>query len=80
MIVLYQRGLEGVAAQLARMGYRVHPMESRIPADAVLYVSDARAALRARAGEHGAAMVCARGLDAAQIARQLARRGCLPLF
>lgn len=80
MIVLYQQGLEDVAAQLSAMGYRVHPMSSRIPADAVLYVSDLRGALHVRAGARGTAMVCARGLNAAQIAAALARRGCAPLF
>ena len=80
MIVLYQQGLEDVAAQLCAMGYRVHPMSSRIPADAVLYVSDLRGALHLRAGARGTAMVCARGLNAGQIAAALARRGCAPLF
>lgn len=80
MIVLYQKGLEEVAAQLLAMGYHVHPLESCVEADAVLYLSDVQGALRARAGASGAAMICVRGLDIPQIAAAIGRRGCAPLF
>lgn len=80
MDVSYQQGLEDVAGELARMGYRMHPLRAGIPADAVLYVSDARQALLARVHRGGAAVICARGKSAGEIAALLNRRGCGELF
>ena len=80
MNVLYQQGLEDVARELAAMGYSVHPLRSRVRADAVLYTSDARAALGARAGSGGASVLCVRGMSAGEIARAIERRGCQALF
>ncbi|MBR5287502.1 MAG: hypothetical protein IKU34_02790 [Clostridia bacterium] len=55
-------------------------MSSRIAADAVLYTSDARGALGVRAGSAGTAMLCVRGMNAAQISDALRRRSCQQLF
>lgn len=80
MNVMYQQGLEEIAGTLSQMGYSMHPMKSQIPADAVLYVSDARGALASRACAGGAPLLCVRGMNAAQISAALARRSCQRLF
>ena len=80
MNVLYQQGLEEVAQELARMGYSVHPLRSRVRADAVLYTSDARAALSAHAASGGASVLCVRGMSVGEIAEAIRRRGCQALF
>ena len=80
VIVLYEQGLEDAAAELEKMGYRMHPMRSRLPADAVLYVSDAHAALCASCGRHGAPILCVRAMSAAQMASAIRRRSEQPLF
>ena len=80
MNVLYQQGLEDVALELSRMGYSVHPLKSGVRADAVLYTSDARAALSARAARGGASVLCVRGMSAGEIAQAIDRRGCQALF
>ena len=78
--VMYQQGLEEIAGALGAMGYQMHPMSSRIAADAVLYTSDARSALSVCAPSAGAVLLCVRGMDAAQIGRALRRRSCQQLF
>ena len=80
MIVLYEQGLEDIAAELAGMGYEMKPMSSRVRADAVLYTSDAHAALTANAGRGGAPLLCVRGLSSAQIASAIRRRSVQSLF
>ena len=80
MNVLYQQGLESVAEELSRMGYSVHPLSSGVRADAVLFTSDARGALSARAQSGGASILCVRGMNAGEIAGALSRRACGPLF
>lgn len=80
MNVLYEQGLEDVAAELAAMGYSVHPLKSGVPADAVLYESDARGALSAKAARGGATLVRAGGMSAGEIASAIRRRGCGALF
>lgn len=80
MNVLFERGLESVAAELAGMGYSMHPLKSGVRADAVLFTSDARGALEVNAARSGASIVCVRGMSAGEIASSLARRGCKPLF
>ena len=78
--MLYEQGLEDVAAELARMGFAMHPMASRVRADAVLYVSDPHAALSAHAGKSGAPVLCVRAMNAAQIAGAIRRRSVQTLF
>ena len=78
--VIYQQGLEEIAGTLGAMGYDMHPMSSRIAADAVLYTSDARGALSACAGAAGTALLCVRGMNAAQISEAIRRRSCQHLF
>ena len=80
MNVIYQQGLEEIAAALGAMGYAMYPMASRVEADAVLYTSDARGALRASAGRAGTALLCVRGMNAAQISEAIKRRSCQQLF
>lgn len=80
MNVLYEQGLEDMAAQLAGMGFSVYPLNSRVRADAVLYVSDAHAALEARPSRSGANMLCVRAMSAAQIAAAIRRRSIQTLF
>lgn len=80
MIVLYEQGMEDTAAELAGMGFEMKPMSSRIRADAVLYISDAHAALMAHAGRKGAPLLCVRGLNSAQIASAIRKRSVHPLF
>jgi len=80
MNVIYQQGLEEIAGTLGAMGYAMYPMSSSIAADAVLYTSDARGALNARAGNTGTALLCVRGMNAAQISDALRRRSCQHLF
>lgn len=80
MNVLYQTGLEDVARQLREMGHAVYPMESRIRADAVIYTSDVRAAMRVEGASGGTPLVCVRGMSAGEISEALARRGCAGLF
>lgn len=80
MNVLYEQGLENTAAELGAMGYAMHPLSSRVPADAVLYVSDARGALASRAGKGGAPVLCVRGLSTGEIAAALRRRSVRALF
>ena len=80
MNVLYERGLEDVAAELAAMGYSVHPLKSGVPADAVLWTSDAHGAFSARAAKGGASLVCVSGMSAGEIASAIRRRGCGALF
>jgi len=80
MNVIYQQGLEEIAGALAAMGYTVHPMSSRVAADAVLYTSDARGALSSGAGRGGAPVLCVRGMNAAQISDAIKRRSCTGLF
>ena len=78
--MLYESGLEDVALELSHMGYSVQPLRSGVPADAVLYVSDARGALSARAARGGASLVRVNGMSAGEIASALSRRGCGALF
>jgi len=80
MVVLYEQGLEDIAVQLSAMGYRMHPMNSMIPADAVLYVHDAHAALSSASAGKGAPLLCVRCMNAAQIASAIRRRSIQPLF
>lgn len=80
MNVLYEQGLEETAAELSMMGYDMHPLISRVPADAVLYVSDVRGALHSSAGTHGAPVLCVRGLSTGEIAAALRRRSVRALF
>ena len=80
MNVLYEQGLEDVAAQLTGMGFSMYPLHSRVRADAVLYVSDARAALEARPSRSGANMLCVREMSAPQIAAAIRRRSIQTLF
>lgn len=80
MNVLYQKGLESVARELAGMGYRMHPLSSGMRADAVLFTSDARAALDVHASRRGASLLCVRGMSAGEISDALSRRGCAALF
>ena len=80
MNVLYQQGLEGVAEELAQLGYSVHPLRSGVRADAVLFTSDARGALEAKAAHGGASILCVRGMSAGEIAGALSRRGCRSLL
>lgn len=80
MNVLYEQGLESVAGELAAMGFEMHPLSSRVRADAVLYISDAHAALHASAGQGGAPLLCVRSMNAAQIAGAIKRRSVQTLF
>ncbi|MDO5376774.1 MAG: YkuS family protein [Clostridia bacterium] len=80
MNVLYEQGLEDVAAQLSGMGYAMHAMRSAVAADAVLYVSDIRAALSATAAKGGAPVLCVRGMSAGEISSCIARRASAALF
>ena len=80
MNVIYQQGLEEIAGTLGAMGYAMYPMSSRVAADAVLYTSDARGALGACAGRAGTALLCVRGMNAAQISEAIKRRSCQQLF
>lgn len=80
MNVLYEQGLEDVVGELAAMGFEMHPMSSRVRADAVLYVSDAHAALSAHASKGGAPLLCVRAMNAAQIAGAIRRRSVQALF
>ena len=80
MNILYQKGLEDVARELSQMGYSVHPLTSRVRADAVLYTSDVKGALSVCAGRGGASMLCVRGMSAGEIAEAIARRCCQALF
>ncbi len=80
MNVLYEQGLEDVAAQLAGMGYSMHALRSAVAADAVLYVSDSRSALSATAGRGGAPVLCVRGMSAGEISACIARRASASLF
>lgn len=80
MNVLYEQGLETVADELKGMGFSVYPLSSRIRADAVLYVSDAHAALHARAARRGANILCVRAMSAGEIAGAIRRRSTQPLF
>ncbi len=80
MNVLYEQGLEDVAAQLSGMGYAMHALRSAVPADAVLYVSDISAALSAKASGRGAPVLCVRGMSAGEISVCLARRASANLF
>ena len=80
MNVIYQQGLEEIAVVLGDMGYTMYPMSSRVAADAVLYTSDARGALGACAGRAGTALLCVRGMNAAQISEAIRRRSCQNLF
>lgn len=80
MNVIYQQGLEDIAGTLSSMGYAMYPMKSQIPADAVLYTSDARGALSQSAGGRGTALLCVRGMNAAQISEAIKRRSCQSLF
>ena len=78
--VIYQQGLEEIAGMLSAMGYAMHPMSSGVAADAVLYTSDVRGALRTNTGAAGTALLCVRGMNAAQISQALKRRSCCQLF
>lgn len=80
MNVIYEQGLEDVAAQLSGMGYAMHAMRSAVPADAVLYVSDVHAALSVKAAKGGAPVLCVRGMSAGEICSCLARRATGALF
>lgn len=80
MNVLYQQGLEDVAGELEQMGYRMAPLTRHIPADAVIYVSDAHGALSASAGRGGAPILCVRGMSAGEISAALKRRSVSSLF
>lgn len=80
MNVLYEQGLESAAAELGAMGYAMHPLASRVPADAVLYVSDVHGALASRAAKGGAPVLCVRGLSTGEIAAALKRRSVRALF
>lgn len=80
MNVLYEQGLESVAAELSAMGYSLHPLRSTVAADAVLYTSDAHGAMSARAAKGGAPILCVRGMSAGEISRAIRRRSCGALF
>lgn len=80
LIVLYQKGLEGLAAQLSAMGYAMRAMDAQTAADAVIYTNDIHGALCCRGAARGAAVICVRGMDARQAAHRIERRGCKPLF
>lgn len=80
MNVLYEQGLESVAGELAQMGFSMHPLRSAVRADAVLYLTDAHAALHASAGGSGAPLLCVRAMSAGDIAGAIRRRSVQPLF
>ena len=80
MKVLYQEGLASLAGALGKMGFEMHPMNEEIEADAVLYTSSVKRALQSKPGIHGALLLNARGLNAAQAADALRRRMRTPLF
>lgn len=80
MNVIYQQGLEEIAGTLSAMGFNMYPMSSRVAADAVLYTSDAHSALSLGAGSRGSALLCVRGMNAAQISDAIRRRSCQSLF
>ena len=80
MKVLYQEDLSPLAGELARMGFEMHPLGEDIVADAVLFTSSAKRALQSKPGAHGALLLNARGLNAAQAAQALRRRMRMPLF
>ena len=80
MKVLYQEGLASLAGALTEMGFEMHPMGEDIEADAVLFTSSVRRALQSKPGAHGALLLDARGLNAAQAAQALRRRAQTPLF
>lgn len=80
MNVLYEQGLEGVAGELSQMGFSMHPLRAAVRADAVLYLTDAHAALRASAGRSGAPVLCVRAMSAGEIAGAIRRRSVQPLF
>lgn len=80
MNVLYQKGLESVAQELGAMGYSLHPMSSRVRADAVLYTSDVHEAMKATAVSGGAPILCVRGMSAGEISEAIRRRSSRALF
>lgn len=80
MNVLYEQGLENVAGELREMGFSVYPLSSPVRADAVLYVSDAHAALAAHPGRKGASILCVRAMSAGEIAGAIRRRSVSTLF
>lgn len=80
MNVIYEQGLEEIAGTLSAMGYEMHPMSSKIAADAVLYTCDAHGALSASALDGGTALLCVKGMSAAQISEAIRRRSCQQLF
>lgn len=80
MKVLYQENLASLADALGRMGFEMHPMGEDVAVDAVLFTSSAKSALQSRPGAHGALMLNAKGLNAAQAAHALRRRSRTPLF
>jgi len=80
MKVLYQEDLSSLASALSRMGFEMHPMGEDITADAVLFTSSAKRAFQSRPGVHGAVLLNAKGLNAAQAAHALRRKMQTPLF
>lgn len=80
MNILYEHGLEGVAGELAAMGFSVYPMSSRVRADAVIYLSDVRGALGANPSRGGASILCVRAMSAGEIAGAIRRRSVQALF
>ena len=80
MKVLYQEGLGSLAGALGKMGFEMHPLGEDIVADAVLFTSSAKRALQSKPGAHGALLLNAKGLNAAQAADALRRRMRTTLF
>lgn len=80
MRILYERGLDPLAAELSAMGFETAALETGGEADAVLFCASAHAALRARPGAGGAFLLNARGMNAAQAARALRGRAQSPIL
>lgn len=80
MRILYERGLDPLAAQLAAMGFETARLEDGGTADAVLFAAGAHAAMRARPAAHGTLLLNARGMNAAQAANAVRRRMQEPIF
>lgn len=78
--ILYERGLDPLAAELAAMGFETARLEEGGAADAVLFASGAHAAMRVRPGAGGALLLNARGMNAAEAANAVRRRAREPIF
>ena len=80
MKVLYHQELARLAVALQAMGFEMQPLAEDATADAILFASVSKAAMKTRPAPGGTLLLNARGMSAAEAAQALRRKTQTPLF